>query len=258
MVDNQLVKRIRQHFRLNEYETKVWLALLSRGIASAGEIATISGVPRSRTYDVLESLEKSGFAITKIGKPVKYIAVKPEEVIEKMKMSALQEAQERVKMLSSLKETSDYLELLNLYKNGIEPVKTHEITGTLKGRSNILPKIRELVQNAKREVFICTTLEDFEDKLRSILIGTKELDKSKVRTCFVVNGPVERLKKMKFKMKLPLMRTTQNARVYIVDREEVLFMITPQNGAEEVAIWLRSPYFASSLAALLEANAQKL
>jgi UDP-N-acetylglucosamine 2-epimerase (non-hydrolysing) len=40
--------------------------LLSNGVSSAGEIAEISGVPRSRTYDVLEGLEKAGFVIQKL------------------------------------------------------------------------------------------------------------------------------------------------------------------------------------------------
>ena len=77
----ELVKKIKDYFSLNIYETKVWLALISKGVASAGEIAEISEVPRSRTYDVLESLEKMGFALAKIGKPVKYMAVKPTQVI---------------------------------------------------------------------------------------------------------------------------------------------------------------------------------
>ena len=89
IMKQDIVKKIKEYFNLNIYETKVWVALLSKGIASAGEIAEISGVPRSRTYDVLESLEKSGFAIIKIGKPVKYIAVKPVEVIEKIKLNKL-------------------------------------------------------------------------------------------------------------------------------------------------------------------------
>ena len=59
IVKQELVKKLKGYFDLNIYETKVWLALLSKGISSAGEIAEISGVPRSRTYDVLESLEKT-------------------------------------------------------------------------------------------------------------------------------------------------------------------------------------------------------
>jgi len=51
IIKQELVSQIRDHFGLNIYETKVWLALLGKGIASAGEIAEISGVPRSRTYD---------------------------------------------------------------------------------------------------------------------------------------------------------------------------------------------------------------
>ena len=82
IIKQELINQIKDHFALNIYETKVWLALLGKGLASAGEVAEISGVPRSRTYDVLESLEKRGFAIMKLGKPVKYIAVKPNIIIE--------------------------------------------------------------------------------------------------------------------------------------------------------------------------------
>src|SRR3989338_7331913 len=124
IMKQDLVKRIKEYFNLNIYETKVWLALLTKGIASAREVADLSGVPRSRTYDVLESLEKSGFAITKIGKPVKYIAVKPTEVLEKMKANTMNDAQEKVKSLSTLKETQEYNELEQLHKSSIAMVKS--------------------------------------------------------------------------------------------------------------------------------------
>src|SRR3989339_806705 len=58
LLKQDLIGKIKDYFDLNIYETKVWLALLGKGIASAGEVASISRVPRSRTYDVLESLEK--------------------------------------------------------------------------------------------------------------------------------------------------------------------------------------------------------
>ena len=48
IIKPDLVKRIKEYFDLNIYETKVWLALLSKCIASAGEIAAISGLQRSR------------------------------------------------------------------------------------------------------------------------------------------------------------------------------------------------------------------
>ena len=71
IVQKEFLQRLKRDFSLNIYEVKIWTALLSRGIATAGELADISGVPRSRCYDVLETLEKKNFIIMKIGKPIK-------------------------------------------------------------------------------------------------------------------------------------------------------------------------------------------
>src|SRR3990167_4329006 len=116
LVKQNLISKIKDLFDLNIYETKVWLALLGKGVASAGEVAEISGVPRSRTYDVLESLEKRGFAIVKLGKPVKYFGVKPKIIIEKMKNNVMKNAEERVQSLSKIKETEEFTQLECLYK----------------------------------------------------------------------------------------------------------------------------------------------
>ena len=99
---------VKKHFRLNIYEAKIWSSLLSRGIASAGELAEVSGVPRSRCYDVLESLEKKGFIIMKIGKPIKYIAVKPEVILERVKHDVEGEAAVQVDSLMAIAETDAF------------------------------------------------------------------------------------------------------------------------------------------------------
>src|SRR6056297_1821722 len=127
MVKQELVNKIKDYFELNIYETKVWLALLGKGSAAAGEIAKISGVPRSRTYDVLESLEKKGFAIVKIGKPIKYFGVKPNMIIEKMKKDVKKDAEDKVKLLSNIKESEEYTKLRSLYEEGINPIKREEL-----------------------------------------------------------------------------------------------------------------------------------
>lgn len=254
IVKQDLVKRIKEYFNLNIYETKVWIALLSKGIASAGEIATISGVPRSRTYDVLESLEKRGFAIVKIGKPVKYISVKPTEVLEKMKSNTLNEAQERIKSLSTLKNTVEYEELEKLHNTGISPIKTHEITGSLRGRSNIITRLRELIQNAKKEVCICTSVFDFEDKSRVLIPALEQAVKNNVKVKLSLSGAPEKIRKIISKSNLKAIQTDLDSRLYISDRKEVLFMITSENSDEEIGVWLNSPFFAESLTGMLEAD----
>ena len=102
-------------FGLNSYESKLWIALLSRGVSTAGELSDISNVPRSRAYDVLESLEKKGFIVVKIGKPIKYLAVPPPEVVERVKKKVTEEADHQTGILNKLKK-SELLEELNLEK----------------------------------------------------------------------------------------------------------------------------------------------
>jgi HTH-type transcriptional regulator, sugar sensing transcriptional regulator len=254
IMKQELIKRIREYFNLNIYETKVWLALLSKGIASAGEVAEISGVPRSRTYDVLESLEKNGFAIIKIGKPVKYIAVKPTEVIEKIKSNVMNTAQEKVKSLSTLKDTQEYTELEQLHTSGISPIKSQEITGSIRGRSNILSRIRELVENAKREVFICTSVPDFEDKSRILVPLVDKLSKKNIKLKFKLSGESEKVKKINAKYGLKIKQIDSTARLFMADRKEVLFMITPSNSEEEIGVWLNSPFFTESLMGVIESS----
>lgn len=254
IVKQELVKRIKEHFDLNIYETKVWLALLTKGIASAGEVAELSGVPRSRTYDVLESLEKRGFAITKIGKPVKYIAVKPTEVIEKMKSLVMIGAQEKVKTLSELKSTSEYTELEQLHSTGIAPIKTHDITGAIKGRANVLSRVRELLENAQTEVLICTSATDFEDKARVLIPTLQKLEKSNVKLRLALSGEADKIKKVNSRFDLKAKQVDSNARIFVADKREALLMVTPHNSEEDIGIWLNSPYFTSYLTAMLDST----
>lgn len=255
MIQKQdLVKRIKEYFNLNIYETKVWLALLSKGIASAGEIAEISGVPRSRTYDVLESLEKRGFAITKIGKPVKYIAVKPMEVIEKMKSETMLEAHEKVKTLSELKSTNEYSELEQLHNTGISPIRSHDITGSLKGRSNIMAKVRDLMDSSEKEVLICTSALDFEDKSRVLIPALEKLNKNNVKVKLALSGEQDKIKKISSKYDLKIKPTSSIARFFISDRKQAILMITPEQAEEEIGVWLNSEFFTESLSNIIEAN----
>lgn len=228
------------------------MALLSKGIASAGEIAELSGVPRSRTYDVLESLEKRGFSIVKIGKPVKYISVKPTDIIEKMKNETMQDAHEKVKSLVTLRTTNEYLELEQLHNTGISPVKSSEITGSLKGRSNVLAKVRELIESAEKEVLICTTVQDFEDKSRVIAPAIEAILKRNVKLRVALSGDEERVKKASAKMNIKAKQADSPARMFIADKKQVLLMITPEHADEEMGVWLNSEFFTQSLHSIVE------
>ncbi len=251
ILKQEVVNKVKEHFDLNIYETKVWLALLSKGIVTAGETAEISGVPRSRTYDVLESLTKRGFAIVKVGKPVKYIAVEPKTVLERMQTNTLNKAQEKVATLSNLKGTSEYEELVQLHKEGISPVKLEELSGHIKGRSNLLSKLKEMIDSAQKEIVIHTTAEDFEDKSRVLLSVLNKLSKE-IKVKISLSGDSYKVKRIASRNDLKIKESNQSGKFFIVDKKEMLLMVHPESNQEEVGVWVNSPYFASSLTLMLD------
>ncbi len=137
IVKDEFLNKLRRFFNLNLYEVRIWTALLSRGVSTAGELSDIGNVPRSRAYDVLESLEKKGFVIMKLGKPIKYVAVEPAEVIERVKKLVTEEAKENVKKLDDLRGTDVLKELELLHKQGIEFIEPSDLSGAIRGRHNI-------------------------------------------------------------------------------------------------------------------------
>jgi len=253
LIREELVKLIKEYFDLNIYETKVWLALLGKGVASAGEIAEVSGVPRSRTYDVLESLEKRGFAITKLGKPIKYIAVKPDIILEKLKTTALKSVDEKIQTLSNLKKTKEYSELENLYLTGIQPVRHKDISGAIKSKTVIYNHIKEMLENAKKKVLICTSVDEIKSKPRFFSLIFGKLKKRKISMKIALCGLEKEIKKINSKYRINAKKINIDAKFYIVDDEQVLFMISNSNNPEEeLAIWLNTSFFTSALTFLFD------
>ena len=252
LVKTELISRIKDYFDLNIYETKVWLALLSKGIASAGEIAEMSRVPRSRTYDVLESLEKKGFAIIKLGKPVKYIGVKPHMIIEKLKNNVRADAEERIVTLSNIRSTDEFMKLEEIYKEGLRPVKKEDLSAAIKGRSNISNYLREILQNAEKEVLICTNAEDINYKLNLFRQTIQSLDKNGVKVKVALSGDEKLVKKVEKELSLKARKIEIDAKFFIVDRKEILFYLSKTSGPDDTAIWLNSEFFAQAFTALFE------
>ncbi len=254
IVKNELIKKIKGYFDLNIYETKVWLAVLSKGVSSAGEIAEISGVPRSRTYDVLESLEKAGFVIEKLGKPVKYIAVKPEVVIEKLKNNTMKSAEEKIKTLSKLKDTQEYEELKDLHKTGVEPIKNHELSTSIKGRQNLYSQIRDVMENAESSVYMVSSSYELLSKQKMFSAIFTKLKKRKVDIKIIIPESEEDAKKLEKKLKVPIKSKSINSRFVIADKRELIFTIKPTSVHEDFdyGVWINSEYFTTSLAYMFE------
>ena len=252
LVKQELINKIKDYFNLNVYETKVWLALLGKGTASAGDIATLSGVPRSRTYDVLESLEKKGFAIVKIGKPVKYFGVKPRMVLEKLKNNVRKDADDRIHGLANIKETDEFSQLEGLYKDGVDPIKKEDLSASLKGKANISNHLKDIFQNAKKEVIICTNAEEIMAKMKLFTQTFESLKKENVKIKLALSGDEKMIKDLEEKFSLKIKRTELDSKFFIIDRVEILFYVSKDPEKEDIAIWLNSEFFSKAFASLFE------
>lgn len=253
-MNEELVKKLKGYFDLNIYETKVWLALLSRGISSAGEIAEISGVPRSRTYDVLEGLEKRGFVIQKLGKPVKYIAIKPDMVIEKLKNNTMSNAEEKVKILSNLKETTEYQELQTLHSSGIEPIKNYDLSTSIKGRNNLYTQMRDIMENAENCVYLVSSVYELSTKLRMFKDIFTKIKKRNIDIKVMVPEEQKEADKLSKKLNVEIRSRPINARFIVADKRELIFTMKPTNVHEDFdyGIWVNSPFFSNSVSYMFE------
>jgi len=79
-----VVKKL-QKVGLTEYEARVYLGLLSDHLNTATKLSEKSGVPRTKIYQVLESLEHKGWIRIYSGIPLLFKAVDPRDLFEKIK-----------------------------------------------------------------------------------------------------------------------------------------------------------------------------
>jgi len=252
IVNEEFLSRLRKIFGLNLYEAKVWTALISRGVSTAGELSNIGNVPRSRTYDILESLEKKGFVVMKLGKPIKFIALKPEEVVERVKRNVVIEATERNKRLDSIKSDDVLQELTALYTTGIKYIEPQELSGALRGRNNIYNHLDMVVRNAAKKVTIVTSEDGLNRKFEALKTAFEKARKKGVKIRVAAPITKKNIKIAKEVSKFAEVRSADNikSRFAVSDAREALFMIMNDDEVHhsyDVGIWINTPYFANTL-----------
>jgi HTH-type transcriptional regulator, sugar sensing transcriptional regulator len=256
IVKEEFLSKLRRYFSLNLYEVKIWTALLSRGVSTAGELSDIANVPRSRSYDVLESLERKGFVVMKIGKPIKYIAVSPKEVVERVKKNVKKDADESVKRLESLKTTDVIKELNALHTQGVELVEPSDMAASLKGRHNLYNHLELTIRNAEKTVTIMTTTQGLMRKIEGLKGTFEEVKKRgvKIRIAAPITKEAEEAVR-DLSSVAEIRHTSSKARFTVVDGKEVIFMIMDDaevHPTYDIGIWVNTPFFAGALEELFE------
>jgi hypothetical protein len=76
-----MANELLQQIGLTKYEAEGYLALLRHGALTGYELGKRSGVPLSRSYEVLERLLGRGFVLVQPGEPPRYTAIAPEAIV---------------------------------------------------------------------------------------------------------------------------------------------------------------------------------
>ena len=161
---------------LKEPEAKVYLNLLKKKNFTATEISRLSGVPRTKIYDVLHKLINKGLCVEILGGVKKYSPANPKTafngLIQKYEQDYQKELELRKIIVSNMSDT-----IFPFYHSEKENTDPLDYIKVLREKSRIAEKFSYLVKRAKEEILAFTkrpyalNLESNEEGLTAIKKG---------------------------------------------------------------------------------------
>lgn len=151
MLMNSVVEKLLQ-LDLTEYEAKAYMALLNAHLNTATQVSQKSNVPRTRIYQVLESLQRKGWVRVYSGVPMLFKAIEPTVVFEKVK-------EDYAELLESVKMT-----LKNEVNNMKEKFVIKKFDLGLEGLKTEIKKAKTIEINNTTNSFLKKISDAFNDK----------------------------------------------------------------------------------------------
>ena len=216
---------------LTSYEIRTFSSLLKAKELTASDLSQKSGVPYSKIYEVLGTLEGKGWIGSDDSRPTKYFAKSPATGIETTKQ----------KMESEFKENQNIIlnELVPLYEKSGSSEKPD--IWVLSGTVNIAAKILEMVETCRNEVLIALP-EAGEELVKQALPKLRLLHDKGVEITVLTSDKMnkESLKAVSRVADVKVKEGMFGGGI-ISDKRYVVILLGPEMGAgdaaETVAIW---------------------
>lgn len=149
---------------LSTNAAKAYLALLSQPSASAGFLCKETGIPDSKIYYALSELSKKGVIVVQGGTPNIYKPLHPKEAINNLKQQLVENLNQKISQADSLADS------LSPMFESVEGKEEIELAYVIRGRRNIIRKMKDLISSAKEEIVVFISEEDLLDELNSCIM----------------------------------------------------------------------------------------
>lgn len=241
---------------LNLYERNLWVALLARGTSTAGELSEIANVPRSRAYDILQSLAEKGFVVLQTAKPMKYVAIQPSEAFERAKAKMEQELKDMQERVEELKSSPVMKELNDIFNKGMKIVEPEDLTGSLKGKHLVIQQLNTMFKDAAKKISIVTSAEGLTDlsenhadmlkraKDNGVEIRIAAADTHKCADAVKTLSPIANVREINNK------QAAIGGRFVVVDGKQLILGLTELKSVHDTqhtAVWSKSEHAAGDV-----------
>lgn len=195
-------------------------------------------------------MEKKGFIMMKLGKPIKFVALKPVEVIERVKRNVAKNALDMSKRLDELKGSDVLEEIGTLFTNGVKYIDPADLSGAIRGRNNIYNHLEMMIRGAEKNVTIVTTADGLNRKFESLKATIEKARKKGVSVRIVAPITPKNFQVAKDFSKIAEVRNGRTkARFMLIDGKEALFMVVNDEEVHpsyDVGVWVNSPFFTGA------------
>ena len=119
----------------SQYETSCYLALVANHPSNGSQLSKLSGIARSRIYDVLRNMSRKGY-VQEVGKG-QYVPIPPDELIKRL----------RSQFESDITTLED-----QLYEVATE--STYEYIWAIFGYDYVLKRASQMIKAARQELYV--------------------------------------------------------------------------------------------------------
>ncbi len=248
--EGKLIEILNEELGLTPYESKAYIALLLYGPLSPRGVNQKSGIPRPRTYDVLNSLVGKGLLMEQPGRPRMYAAVDPQVGLEKMMMEL---ERKMLRQLEEKRKTAERLSssLSKLHDKSREVAVGEERVWVTRRDSAFIARYCEAIRNVEKEFVVATPAirppeKEILDAVKHVLKKNKSVRVLRQITPHWTRDELDEYEELIRLGDQVKYLKYDDLRFAVFDKRDVV-LVLPSEGGSQFAVWISLP----SLAAIL-------